>query len=150
MIRLLIQRVDSSSLSVNFKDLGKIKKGYLVFLGIMDNEPTDSEIEWCVSKILNLRIMVDEDGKINMGLVAGNGIMIIPNFTLGGELKKGTRPSFQRAFNSSKSRQLFDKICKQVQTQSEESGLDFVKGIFGADMTIKSEAVGPVNLIIDK
>jgi D-tyrosyl-tRNA(Tyr) deacylase len=125
--------------------VGQIDQGLLIYLGIhQDDELTD--LDWLIQKILGLRIFEDEQGKMNLSILPEQGILLISQFTLFGNLKKGYRPSFNRAANPKKGEELFDLF------QSKLGGLfkgNLASGVFGADMKIEAIDEGPVTIWID-
>ena len=125
--------------------VGQIDQGLLIYLGIhQDDELTD--LDWLIQKILGLRIFEDEHGKMNLSILPEQGILLISQFTLFGNLKKGYRPSFNRAANPKKGEELFDLF------QSKLGGLfkgNLASGVFGADMKIEAIDEGPVTIWID-
>jgi D-tyrosyl-tRNA(Tyr) deacylase len=125
--------------------VGQIDQGLLIYLGIhQDDELTD--LDWLIQKILGLRIFEDEHGKMNLSILPEQGILLISQFTLFGNLKKGYRPSFNRAANPKKGEELFDLF------HSKLGGLfkgNLASGVFGADMKIEAIDEGPVTIWID-
>ena len=125
--------------------VGQIDQGLLIYLGIhQDDELTD--LDWLIQKILGLRIFEDEQGKMNLSILPEQGILLISQFTLFGNLKKGYRPSFNRAANPKKGEELFGLF------QSKLGGLfkgNLASGVFGADMKIEAIDEGPVSIWID-
>lgn len=144
-MRAVVQRVKSSSVTVNGKIVGQINKGINLLLGI-SKEDTDEDITYVKDKILNLRIFEDEEGKLNKSLIeVGGELLIVSQFTLYGDCRKGRRPSFMEALSGDKSEELYSKFvleCKNVLGNVET-------GVFGADMTVSIENDGPVTLLID-
>ena len=145
-MRVVIQRVKSSSVEINLKIKSEIEKGLLVLVGISSDD-TKSDVEWLVNKILNLRIFNDKDGVMNDSLIdIGGEILVISQFTLMALTKKGNRPSYINAASHQIAIPLYEyfiRMCK-------EKINDRVKaGVFGADMKIKLLNDGPVTIIID-
>ena len=145
-MRAVIQRVRQAKVTVEGKIVGQIEQGLLVFLGI---ESTDTELDkiWLAEKIPTIRCFEDENGKINTSVRDIDGdIMVISQFTLFGNLRKGTRPSFNRAASPEMAIPMYESFIKDM-----ESAMDrpVARGIFGAMMTIDAENDGPVTLIID-
>ena len=144
-MRALVRRVSRASVKVEDQVVGQIDQGLVIYLGIhQDDELTD--LDWLIQKILGLRIFEDEDGKMNLSILPEQGILLISQFTLFGNLKKGYRPSFNRAANPKKGKEFFDLF------QSKLGGLfkgNLASGVFGADMKIVAIDEGPVTIWID-
>ena len=144
-MRALVRRVSRASVKVDGQVVGQIDQGLLIYLGIhQDDELTD--LDWLIQKILGLRIFEDEHGKMNLRILPEQGILLISQFTLYGNLKKGYRPSFNRAANPKKGEELFDLFLAKL------GGLfqgNLASGVFGADMKIEAIDDGPVTLWID-
>ena len=144
-MRALVRRVSRACVKVEEQVVGQIDQGLLIYLGIhQDDELTD--LDWLIQKILGLRIFEDEHGKMNLSILPEQGILLISQFTLFGNLKKGYRPSFNRAANPKKGKELFDLF------QSKLGGLfkgNLASGVFGADMKIEAIDEGPVTIWID-
>ena len=144
-MRALVRRVSRASVKVDGQVVGQIGQGLLIYLGIhQDDELTD--LDWLIQKILGLRIFEDEHGKMNLSILPEQGILLISQFTLFGNLKKGYRPSFNRAANPKKGEELFDLFLAKL------GGLfqgNLASGVFGADMKIEAIDEGPVTLWID-
>ena len=144
-MRALVRRVSRASVKVEEQVFGQIDQGLLIYLGIhQDDELTD--LDWLIQKILGLRIFEDEHGKMNLSILPEKGILLISQFTLFGNLRKGYRPSFNRAANPKKGKEFFDLF------QSKLGGLfkgNLASGVFGADMKIEAIDEGPVTIWID-
>lgn len=144
-MKCVLQRVNRASVSVDGKICGEIEKGILVFLGVCD-EDTEQDIKWLADKIIGLRIFEDENEKMNFSLAdIGGGLLIISQFTLFGNCKKGRRPDFTSAGNPEIAKAMYEKFIDYCQ----KSFKDVESGIFGADMKVDLENDGPVTLIID-
>jgi len=144
-VRALIRRVSRASVKVEGQIVGQIDQGLLIYLGIhQDDELTD--LDWLIQKILGLRIFQDEEGKMNLSILPEQGIMLISQFTLFGNLKKGYRPSFNRAANPKKGEELFDLFYSKLGGLFEGN---LASGVFGADMKIEAIDDGPVTILID-
>lgn len=143
---MLVQRVSSARVETVDGLAGEIGPGLLVFLGIgaMDEE---GDIRWLVSRLARLRVFEDSAGKMNLSLrETGGDILLISQFTLFGSLKKGSRPSFNRAAPPDKARPMFEHFHHLLQI---ELGKPVPTGVFGAMMTITAVNDGPVSLIVD-
>lgn len=144
-MRAIVQRVKESSVSVDEKTIGEIKKGFTVLVGISKDD-TIEDVKYLKKKVVNLRVFEDENGKLNKSLKDVDGeLLIISQFTLYGDCRKGNRPSFIEALGGEDAKKLyldFIDMCKEeinnVQT-----------GEFGADMLVSIKNDGPVTLMID-
>ena len=146
-MRALIQRVKYASVRVNGKTIGKIDRGILVFFGV-GKEDTEKEIQWMGDKLIKLRIFEDENGKMNKSVVDVNGdILVISQFTLYGDCKKGTRPSFTEAAGAEKGREYYEKFLCYLKHNFEGK---VESGEFGADMKVELLNDGPVTLMVEK
>lgn len=144
-MRALIQRVTSASVKVDGKIVGKIGKGFLVFLGIYE-EDTEEKIEKLTKKIINLRIFNDENDKMNLSIKEVKGeILLISQFTLCADTRKGNRPSFISAKNPSEANKIYEKTIENIKNEN----IVVEKGIFGADMKVELLNDGPVTILLD-
>jgi len=145
-MKAVIQRVTKASVSVNKKIISQINNGLLIFLGIaIDDDETD--ISWLSKKIANLRIFNDEQGVMNLSLIDFKAdAIIVSQFTLMANTKKGNRPSYINAAKPDISIPLYQKFIRQFEL---EIGKKVGAGIFGADMKIKLLNDGPVTIIIN-
>lgn len=144
-MRFVIQRVTHAEVSVESEVIGSIKKGFLVFIGIGE-EDTEEIADKMVRKMLGLRIFEDENGKTNLDLqTVGGELLLISQFTLYADCRKGNRPSFTRAGNPDKANMLYQYIinqCRQSEMKVEE-------GSFGADMKVSLQNDGPFTILLD-
>lgn len=142
----VVQRVTSSSVTVDGEVVGSINQGFNVLLGVAESD-TDDDSEWIAKKILGMRVFSDEDGKMNKDLkdIDGN-ILLISQFTLLANTKKGNRPSFIEAARPEKAVPMYEKM---IQILSEGLGKPVAKGIFGADMKVDIQNDGPVTIVLD-
>ena len=144
-MKFIIQRVTSASCSVDNKITGEIQKGFLVFIGVSDNDTVEIA-DKMTKKLLGLRIFEDENGKTNLSLKDVNGeLLLISQFTLYADCKKGNRPSFTKAGKPEAAEQMYEYIIQKC--KSEVSIVE--KGIFGADMKISLLNDGPFTIILD-
>ena len=144
-MRVLIQRVTSASVKVDEKIVGKIGKGFLIFLGVYE-EDTEEKIEKLTKKIVNLRIFNDKNDKMNLSIKEVKGeILLISQFTLCADTRKGNRPSFVSAKNPKDANVIYEKTIESIRNE----GIIVEKGIFGADMKVELLNDGPVTIIID-
>jgi D-aminoacyl-tRNA deacylase len=145
-MRAVIQRVSNASVAVDGQCVGSIDIGFLILLGVT-HEDTEQDANWLASKVTQLRIFSDDEGKMNLDLSqAGGRILVISQFTLFAATKKGNRPSFIEAAGAEKANGLytyFSNLLEQLLNQPVE------RGVFGADMKVSLVNDGPVTLIID-
>ncbi len=145
-MRAVIQRVTRASCTVDGEVTGQIDAGFLVLLGIEDAD-TEDDLQWLAQKICGLRVFGDENGLMNKALADINGdILLVSQFTLFAQTKKGNRPSFIRAARPDKAIPLYEQMIK---TLSAITGKKTATGIFGADMKIELLNDGPVTIIMD-
>ena len=144
-MRAVLTRVNSASVTIDNEVVGKIGKGFLILLGVGPND-TETECRALAEKALGLRIFEDENGKMNLGLEAVQGeVLVVSQFTLYGNCRKGRRPSFTEAAGPELGNALYEKFL----TICEELGYPPQHGRFGADMQVESVNDGPVTLILD-
>lgn len=144
-MRTVIQRVERASVSVDGKTVGEIGKGFLVLLGI-GAEDTVSECERIAKKLVNLRIFEDDIGKTNLSLKdVGGSLLIISQFTLYADCRKGNRPNFLMAKEPKEAEMLYDYFCKLCAIEIPV----VEKGIFGADMRVELVNSGPFTIILE-
>jgi len=145
-MRAVIQRVSEASCRVDGEITGQIGTGFLVLLGIEDAD-TDEDLQWLAQKIANMRVFGDENGLMNKALpdIDGN-ILLISQFTLFAQTKKGNRPSFIRAAKPDKAIPMYEQMIK---TLHELTGKRVATGIFGADMKVSLVNDGPVTIVMD-
>ena len=145
-MKLLIQRVNYAEVKVNGESVGKIKRGFLVFVGIGQND-TKAIADWYLKKMLGLRIFEDENGKTNLSLAdVGGELLLVSQFTLYANCKKGHRPSFTEAGSPDHAEALYEYMLSEARLQ-----VPVVEhGIFGADMKVSLENDGPFTIILDE
>ncbi|URZ07138.1 D-aminoacyl-tRNA deacylase [Clostridium felsineum] len=144
-MRAVVQKVTKSSVKVEGKVIGKIEKGLNVLIGITEGD-TIQDIEYLKNKILNLRIFEDEEGKLNKSLKDVNGeLLLISQFTLYGDCRKGRRPSFIEALSGDKAEKIYNKFVELCKEEIE----NVQTGEFGAHMDVEIQNDGPVTLLID-
>lgn len=145
-MRVLIQRVKNASVTIDGKEISKIEKGFLVFVGITHTD-TEKEADYLVKKVTNLRVFEDENGKMNLSLKDVDGkLLVVSQFTLYGNCENGNRPSFTEAAKPDIANPLYEYFCSKC----EQTGIEVQKGIFGADMKISLLNDGPVTIMIEK
>ena len=145
-MRAVIQRVSKASVTINQKIEGEIGEGLLIFLGIV-SEDTSEDLKWLSKKIVNLRIFDDNRGVMNLSLKEKNGAaLVISQFTLHAQTKKGNRPSYIKAARPDSAIPLYQQFIMQLEN---DLGKEIQTGIFGANMQVSLLNDGPVTLIID-
>ncbi len=144
-MRAVIQRTTGSKVTVENEITGQIAKGLMVLLGIKKGD-TEKEAEYMMDKIVHLRIFPDEEGKMNRSLIdAGGEILLVSQFTLYGDVRKGRRPGFSDAALPELALPLFEYCCKYLQ----DLGIKVATGIFGAEMLVRIDNDGPVTILLD-
>ena len=144
-MKFVIQRVTHASVTVDRDVLGKIEKGFMVLIGIEDSD-TQAVADKMISKMLGLRIFEDEDGKMNLALKdVGGGLLLISQFTLYADCKKGNRPSFVKAGKPDIAEPMYEYIIEKCREQIKNTQ----KGQFGADMKVELLNDGPVTIVLD-
>ena len=144
-MRAILTRVKSASVTIDGAVVGKIGQGFLILLGVGPND-TEKECRYLAEKALGLRVFEDENGKMNLGLEAiGGEVLVVSQFTLYGNCRKGRRPSFTDAAAPA----LGEKLYEQFLADCADLGYPPQHGQFGADMKVESINDGPVTLILD-
>ena len=144
-MRILLQRVSKASVIINSNNFSSINKGLLVFLGIQTKD-TLKDVQYLTHKLINLRIFNDDDGLMNLSVLDKQySIMLISQFTLYGNCKKGNRPSFINAEKPKKAKVLYQLFIDEL----KKYNINLETGKFGANMTINLTNNGPVTLWID-
>ena len=144
-MRAVLTRVSSASVAIDGQTVGSIGKGFLILLGVGPND-TEKECRYLAEKALGLRVFKDENDKMNLGLAdVGGEVLVISQFTLYGNCRKGRRPSFVEAAPAELGNELYEKFLSVC----EELGFPPQHGRFGADMKVSSVNDGPVTLILD-
>ena len=144
-MRAILTRVNSASVTIDGELVGSIGKGFLILLGV-GPEDTEKECRFLAEKALGLRVFEDENGKMNLGLDQVQGqVLVVSQFTLYGNCRKGRRPSFVGAAGPELGNRLYEQFLKDC----EELGYPPQHGRFGADMKVESVNDGPVTLILD-
>ena len=143
-MRAVVQRVDRASVTIDGNVNGKIEKGFMVLIGI-DEKGEQKDLDYICDKLMGLRIFEDEEGKMNRSIIdAGGSILLISQFTLYGDARKGKRPSFIRAARPEKAIPLYEaaiaKLSEKVHVET---------GIFGAEMKVELVNDGPVTILLD-
>ena len=144
-MRAVVQRVTYSSVEVNGEIVGRINKGFNVLIGISKDD-TEEDMNYIRDKIINLRVFSDENDKMNLSLLDIKGeILLISQFTLYGDARKGRRPNFMNALGGDEAKNFYDKFVKMM----KETGLKVETGIFGGDMKVDIKNDGPVTILLD-
>jgi D-aminoacyl-tRNA deacylase len=145
-MKALLQRVSHASVTVDGAIVGQIGRGFCVLLGVTHND-TQAEAEWLANKIAGLRLFEDEAGKMNLGLSdVGGAVLVVSQFTLYGDARKGRRPSFTDAAPPEIAEPLVDYLADQLRGR----GLTVATGVFGAMMQVEIHNDGPVTLMIER
>lgn len=145
-MRIVVQRVKQASVTIDNKVKSAIGYGFLILVGTC-NDDTDEDIEWLTSKIVNLRVMDDEQGVMNQSVLdIGGEILVVSQFTLWASYKKGNRPSYLRAGNPEITKPLYEKFCDVL---TQKLGKIVQTGTFGAMMDVALVNDGPVTICMD-
>lgn len=144
-MRVVVQRVTHAQVEVEGQIVGQIGAGLLVLVGFCDGDDTCA-LEWMAKKLAGLRLFEDSEEKMNLSVQdIGGQVLLVPQFTLYGDCRKGRRPSFTGALAPDQATLLFDQFCGLFPTL----GLQPQTGIFGAHMKVSLENDGPVTVVID-
>lgn len=145
-MRMLIQKVTEASVTIEGKLKSAISKGLLVLVGVEDRD-TEADIDWLASKLVNIRIFDDENGVMNKSVIEEDGeILVVSQFTLQAQTKKGNRPSYIKASKPEIAKPMYEKFCAKV---SELLGKEVKTGQFQAYMEVKLINDGPTTIWID-
>jgi D-tyrosyl-tRNA(Tyr) deacylase len=144
-MRALVQRIAWGEVEVDGSIVGRVETGLLVYVGVgVDDAKEDAE--WLAEKVANLRIFQDDEGKLNLSVRdARGGVLAVSNFTLLADARKGRRPAFTAAAGSEQARPIHEAFLAGLRGR----GVPVETGVFGAKMAVRSQAAGPVNVIID-
>ena len=144
-MRAVVQRVSEASVSVDGEIVSRIGKGLLILLGVGADD-TESDAEYLADKIANLRIFEDEKGKMNLSVLdVGGEAMVVSQFTLYGDCRKGRRPSFTQAARPDKAQALYSYFILRLR----EEGVPTREGVFQAHMKVNLTNEGPVTILLD-
>lgn len=144
-MRAVVQRVSSSKVTVDDRITGEISKGLLVLLGVT-HEDTSKDVDYMIDKILNLRIFEDENEKMNLSLKdIGGELLVVSQFTLYGDCRKGKRPSFSNAARPDLATKLYEEFIEKAKSQDVVVGT----GEFGAHMMVDLTNDGPVTILLE-
>ncbi len=145
-MRALLQRVSRASVSVDGRVVGRIGRGFVILLGVTHAD-TRAEAEWVAAKIAGLRVFDDEAGKMNLSLTdVGGELLVVSQFTLYGDARKGRRPSFSDAAVPERAEPLVDWFVEELR----RAGFTVATGVFGAHMDVEIHNDGPVTLLVEK
>jgi D-tyrosyl-tRNA(Tyr) deacylase len=144
-MRAVIQRVLEGRVEVGGRQVGRIDKGLLIYVSVAKTD-TLEDVQYIADKLVNLRIFADEAGKMNRSVLeVGGSILLVSNFTLHGDCRKGRRPGFDAAAEPQLAQQLYDKLSELIAGQ----GVIVENGIFGEYMQVSSVNDGPVTFLLD-
>lgn len=145
-MRALLQRVSSASVTVDGRIIGQIKRGFVILLGVTHSDTT-AEADWLANKIAGLRLFEDDADKMNLALADVDGsVLVVSQFTLYGDARKGKRPSFTAAARPEQAEPLVDYFCEQLR----QVGFTVATGQFGAMMQVTIHNDGPVTMMLEK
>ncbi len=146
-MKAVVQRVTRAAVTVDGQTVGQIESGLMILLGVTHDD-SDAQAQWLAGKIAGLRIFADDQGKMNRSLLdVGGSALVVSQFTLYGNCRKGKRPSFAQAARPDIAEQLYEQFI----TLLHQAGVTRVeKGVFGAQMTVEIHNDGPVTLILEK
>jgi len=144
-MRAVIQRVLQAKVEVEGDVVGRIERGLLVYLGV-GKDDDEKDVEFMADKLANLRIFADEAGKMNRSVIdVGGGILLVSNFTLHGDCRKGRRPGFDAAGPPERAEKLYQTVAARI----TQHGVPVETGSFGAYMQVTSQNDGPVTFLLD-
>lgn len=144
-MRAVVQRVEETRLEVDEKVISKINGGLLVYIAVEDDD-AEADLDYIFKKVTNLRIFSDEDDKMNLSVQdIGGEILLVSQFTLYGDARKGNRPNFMKSAKAEKAESYYE-IFKEKLKASE---IKYQSGVFGADMHIHAHLSGPVTILLD-
>ena len=145
-MKALVQRVSSASVSVDNKIVSQIGPGLVIFLGIARDD-TEEDASYLANKVVNLRVFASEAGELDLSaLEIGGGILIVSQFTLLADLRKGRRPSFTEAAPPDRAKELYEFFISQVRC----AGLEVATGVFQEHMLVEIHNDGPVTLLLER
>jgi len=145
-MRAVIQRVSHARVSVEDEVVSGIDRGFLVLVGFTHNDDEDALV-WAARKIEGLRVFEDDEGKMNLSLLdVGGSVLVVSQFTLYADIRKGRRPAFIDAAHPDKAKVLYNRFCDLL----SEEGIHVEMGVFGAKMEIELVNDGPVTIIAEK
>ncbi len=144
-MRAVVQRVSEASVTIDGAVVGAIGRGLLV-LAAVEKADTDKDRAWMAEKLAHLRLFPDAEGKMNLSVLdVGGGVLMVPNFTVAGDCRKGRRPGFDGAMRPPEAEREFGALCNAVGAL----GVRVERGVFGADMKVALVNDGPVTVIVE-
>jgi len=144
-MRAVVQRVSQASVTVDGEVVGRIDKGFLLLLGVADDD-TQDDVIYLAQKVVGLRVFEDSEGKMNLGLAdVGGGVLVVSQFTLLGDCRKGRRPSFVHAAPPAKAEELYRSFVAEIRGQ----GITVETGRFQQHMDVELINDGPITLLLD-
>ena len=145
-MKIVLQRVTHSSVSIAGELHSSIEKGLMVLVGVMTGD-TEADVDWLAQKTANMRIFDDENGVMNKSVIeVGGEVLAVSQFTLAASTKKGNRPSYIHAAGHDLAIPLYERYCSKSEKLVGRTG---TKGVFGADMQVELVNDGPVTIIVD-
>ena len=145
-MRILLQRVSQASVTIDDEIVGEIGRGFVILLGITHTD-TQQEADWLANKVAGIRLFEDAQGKMNASLADVDGeFLVVSQFTLYGDARKGRRPSFSHAARPEQAEPLVDYFCDKLRGK----GFVVATGVFGANMQVDIHNDGPVTLMIER
>lgn len=144
-MRVVVQKVTKAKVTVEAENVGQINSGFLVFLGVSIDD-TDADVKYLLEKIINLRIFEDENNKMNLSLLDVKGeLLVVSQFTLYADCRKGRRPSFSKAASP----EIANKLYQEFINMAKSKGIKVDTGKFRADMLVEILNDGPVTILLD-
>ncbi|HET7755471.1 MAG TPA: D-aminoacyl-tRNA deacylase [Anaeromyxobacteraceae bacterium] len=144
-MRAVVQRVRRGAVRVDGEVVGAVERGYVVLLGVEQGD-ADADVRWMAEKIAALRVFEDDAGKMNRSVAeAGGAVLVVSQFTLLGDARKGNRPSFVAAAPPELANALYERVCDAI----GEKGIRVAKGVFRAHMEVELVNDGPVTILLD-
>ncbi|RUL87585.1 D-aminoacyl-tRNA deacylase [Tautonia sociabilis] len=144
-MRAVLQRVSRASVEVDGQTVGRIDRGWLVLLGVAKGD-AEADADWLAKKVAGLRAFEDEAGKMNLAVgEVGGGVLVVSQFTLLGDCRKGRRPGFDAAADPAEAERLYGDFCRRLASL----GLPTASGVFRATMQVELVNDGPVTLLLD-
>lgn len=145
-MKILLQRVSHARVTVAEKIVGEIGRGFVLLLGVTHTD-TQQEADWLANKVAGIRLFEDDQGKMNASLADVDGaFLVVSQFTLYGDARKGRRPSFTQAARPEHAEPLVEYFCEKLRGK----GFNVETGIFGADMQVDIQNDGPVTLMLER
>lgn len=146
-MKIVLQRVLEASVLVDEREIGAIKKGLLLLVGVHEDD-TEEQMQWLCNKILKLRVFDDKDGRMNYSVTdVEGGLLVVSQFTLYGDYEKGNRPSYIEAAGPKKAEYLYDEMISYLKVYSD---LNVETGKFGSYMDVQLCNDGPVTLVLER